>query len=193
MPARHTKRHAFIISFNMPDGSVVEQKQFAKVRTPRSAIEVTLTGADVLKSIQVHGVGNTMTCSMAMCVNRLRSAFPHPVPPHGFIDWQYRTCYVVSKVDKRTKLPTECYRYLHNSKVAHINDTVGGQQELLKMVREAGGSITIRLSPRRRIDATKKGGTGRKTGSRSTVVGRSTGAHARKAFANLGLIPAQVR
>ena len=191
MPTAKKLRHPFTISFTMPDGTVVDQKQFAKVKTPRSAVEVTLTEADVLKSIAAQGAGNSMTCSMAMCVNRLRSSFPHPVPPHGFIEWQYRTAFVVSKVDRRTKMPIECYRYLHNSDIAHINDTPACQQQLLRMVRAAGGEITIRLSPRRRNDTTNLGGTGRRTGQRSTVLGRTTGAKARRAFANLGLAAAQ--
>lgn len=161
----------------------------AKVRTPSRAVTLTVTEADVLKSMKLKGVGNTQNCTMSVCCQRHENEFNHPVGAN-IIDWQYRTAYVVSKFNK-DGLPSECYRYLHNSKIAHLNDTVGGQKKLLEMIREQG-DITVVLSPRRRNDVNKKGGSGKRDGSRSTSLSGATGAKLRYATAYPGLTPPPV-
>lgn len=108
------------------------------------SVDITLTDEHVLKAIRLKGVGDTRNCSMALCTVAHKDDFNHPVV--GIIDWTYRRSAIVTKMSKKTGLPTHCVVYAHNSKIAQLNDTRGGQQKLLEMIRR-DGPITVRLHP----------------------------------------------
>jgi hypothetical protein len=132
-------RHCF--SFKM-QGQTELIKAWAKVKDAKSSVELVVTADHVRDSLKRHGVGNTSECTMAICARRSASKFAHPV--EGYIDWQYRRCFVVSKL--KDGWPHECYVYEHNNEIAHLNDSKDGQKLLLKMI-EADGPITVRMHP----------------------------------------------
>jgi hypothetical protein len=118
---------------------------WTKARYATKEVTLQLTADHVRKSMSLGGVGNTQTCSMAVCAKSQAYAFPHPV--EGYVDWTYRRAYVVTKISKKTGMPTHCVVYSHDSKIAHLNDSQGGQEALLKMIEENGGVIEITLKP----------------------------------------------
>lgn len=180
---RKSPRHAFI--FKTHGGGQITA--WAKVRRPKKAVLLELKASDVQASMMLGGVGNTQTCTMAVCAKRQADAFPHAV--EGYIDWQYSRAYVVTKINKVTGLPCECVVYKHQDRVAQINDSKGGQKKLLDDLLRNGDRI-IRLYPPPK--QTKKPGVarGRKTGERSPRIG-SVGARLRFAVAELGGVPSK--
>jgi hypothetical protein len=134
-------RHSFRFKI---EGQTKPLTAKAKVRRATKEVQLILTASDVRQSIKMKGGGNTQTCSMAVCAKRQADAFSHAVD--GYIDWQYRTAFVVSKVSKQTGMPIECVAYEHKDKIAKLNDTKGGQQKLLKEL-EAKGERVVRLLP----------------------------------------------
>ena len=177
-------RHAF--RFIVPGEDGDKDKVFTAWATVTAAIKsvkLVLTAADVRRSMKLKGVGNTQTCSMAVCAKRMADRFPHPV--EGYIDWQYSRAYVVSKVSKVTGLPSACVVYLHNDTIAKLNDTRGGQQKLLADL-EANGDRAVLLRPARvRGPVTQRKPTGKVDGSRSSRPA-AHGAKLRFAFSQLG-------
>jgi hypothetical protein len=117
-------------------------ESWAKVKDARFPVQLTVTPEDVRNSMKLNGVGNTRTCTMALCAKRSEAQFAHPV--EGYIDWQYRTCFVVTKL--KDGWPSECVAYAHDNQIAHLNDSKGGQKILLAKL-EAEGPITVRLRP----------------------------------------------
>ncbi|SRR5580765_19969 len=184
-PTRSFPRHPFRFRIEGDEGETKIFTAWAKIRFTRKPVTLTLTAADVRKSIAAKGIGNTQTCSMAMCAKRLADEFDHPV--EGYIDWQYRTAQVVSRIDRETGLPSECVPYVHNNGVAHLNDTKGGQKKLLKIL-ERDGPMKIKLIPRKpRHGEAKRGAPeGRRDGSRTPRPIASQGAKLRFAMAKLG-------
>jgi hypothetical protein len=173
-PPRHTFR------FKIQAGEGERTKTLvakATVRRATKPVDLILTADDVRRSIRMKGVGNTQTCSMAVCAKRQASAFPHPV--EGYIDWQYRTAFVVSKVSKATGLPVACVAYDHHDKIAKLNDSKDGQQKLLAQL-EARGDRVIRLLPIKKREDRPKKSAGKRDGSRSS---RSSGVGAKLRFA----------
>lgn len=137
------KRHAFRFKIRGGDGekrSLISS--WAKVRDARSPVTITLTADMVRKSIALKGVGNTQTCSMAICAKAHKNSFSHNVEP--YIDWTYTRCWVASKTVNG--LPTECFVYGHGSEIAQLNDTVGGQKKLLANI-ENNGPMVVTLKP----------------------------------------------
>lgn len=180
---RNPPRHTFVFKIHAGEGEKTKiLKAKAKVRRALKAVDLFLTAADVRRSIKLKGVGNTQTCSMAVCAKRQADAFPHPV--EGYIDWQYRTAFVVSKVSKTTGLPVECFAYEHHDKIAKLNDSKGGQVKLLAQL-EAEGDRVIRLLPIRKRPGRPNKPQGRQDGSRSTRPS-GVGAKLRFAVAQLG-------
>lgn len=173
-------RHAFRFKVTTNEGQEQVLKAWAKVRKARTQVNLTLIAADVRRSMQLGGVGNTQTCSMAVCAKRHK--FPHPV--EGYIDWQYSMAYVVSKVSKATGMPVECYAYRHEDSIAKLNDTKGGQQKLLKELETKGDRI-IRLYPPQKKRNRPGRPAGQRDGSRSSRPA-GAGAKLRFAMANLG-------
>lgn len=180
---RKPPRHAFKFKVRSGDGEksrIITAK--ADVRRATKKVELILTAADVRRSIMLKGVGNTQTCSMAVCAKRQASAFSHPV--EGYIDWQYRTAFVVSKVSKETGLPVACVAYSHKDSIAKLNDTKGGQEKLLAQL-EAEGDRVIRLHPIKMRKARPGRRAGNRTGSHSSRPA-AVGAKLRFAVAQLG-------
>jgi hypothetical protein len=93
-------------------------------RPATKKVKLTLTAEHVRRSMKLHGVGNTQTCSMAVCAKEQAEQFPHPV--HGYIDWQYSRAYVVTKVSKAHGMPTACVVYTHTDDIAKLNDSKNG-------------------------------------------------------------------
>lgn len=180
---RRTNRHPF--KFKVKTNNGVEQvlASWAKVVRATKTVELTLTAADVRRSISLGGIGNTQTCSMAVCAKREEQKFPHPV--EGYIDWQYSRAYVVTKVSKETGMPIACVVYMHNDDIAKLNDSKGGQQKLLKDLEENGDRV-IRLKPVKKDHGRNPGRPrGRRDGSRSSRPA-AMGAKLRFAMAQLG-------
>jgi hypothetical protein len=182
---RKSPRHAFKFTILNEDGSTQTLIAWAKVKPAKLPVDLELNPDDVRRSMRLKGVGNTQTCSMAVCAKRQADRFPHPV--EGYIDWQYARAYVVTKLDKRTRLPSECVAYRHSDDIAKLNDTSGGQLKLLESL-EKNGSRVISLRPpdRPRIRLPGKP-IGRKTGDRTSRPA-AVGAKLRFAVAQLGLV-----
>jgi hypothetical protein len=177
-------RHAFRFKLADDDNQVITS--WAKVKIPKQVVELVLKPEHVRASKKKGGVGNTQTCSMALCAKAHQESFPHPV--EGYVDWQYRRAYVVSKVGRETGMPTECYVYDHNDRVAHLNDSKGGQDKLLTMLGNKG-EITVRLRPPRQDAARPGRPEGRNTGARSQPKSLGVGARRRFAVAFAGGVP----
>lgn len=142
---RATPRHAFKFKVQADEDEKPHiQTVWAKVIKARKPVTLHLKAEDIRRSIKLKGIGNTQTCAMACCAKRSANSFPHPV--EGYIDWQYRTAYVVSKLHKDTGMIAECVAYTHNDEIAKLNDTLGGQQRLLAQLEKYGDRV-IRLRP----------------------------------------------
>lgn len=187
MKKKGLHRHTF--RFKIPSTVTGKEQTLvarAKVKIPSQPVQLMLKADHVRRSIKLKGVGNTATCSMAVCTIDQKDRFPHPVA--GFIDWQYSRAYVVSKV--RDGLPVECYVYGHNDEIAKLNDTKGGQKKLLKELEQKGDRI-IYLTPRRGYRGVQPNKpTGNKDGSRSPREHNLRGAKLRFAVAQLGGVAA---
>ena len=180
---RKHPRHAFHFRVEGVNGSRTV-KAWADVKPGRKKVELPLTAAHVRKSITKDGIGNTQTCSMAVCALDHAESFPHKIEG-GYVDWTYGRAFVSSRVNKKTLLPNQCYVYEHRDEIARLNDTPGGQQKLLKLLEDEGPR-TITLFPMRVRSAKGRPGSaaGRKaTGARSPVL---RGAKLRAAVAHLG-------
>lgn len=178
-------RHPFLYELHFPaNGKRVVKKAMAKVRYSYKPVTLVLTADMVRRSMKLKGVGNTSTCSMAICAGQHADKFPHKV--EGYIDWNYCRAFIVSKLD-RAGLPSECYAYEHTDAVAKLNDTAGGQRKLLEMIKR-DGPITIELKPYRQRSTKGRPGSGRGvTGARRKVQGK--GARLRYAVAQFGAAP----
>jgi len=166
----------------MPNGKIATI--WAHVIPAKSDVYLPLRADHVRKSIELGGVGNTQTCAMAVCAARESHCFPHPV--EGTIDWFYSRAYVVSAVDKNG-LPSKCYEYRHNDKVAQLNDTKGGQKRLLADLEANGGERVVHLLPVKlgaAHRASKANRSSSRDGSRTRTVAR--GAALRFAVAEAG-------
>lgn len=134
---RKSPRHPFRFKIQLDEHEPPQVVTiWATVKKATKPVQLILTAADVRRSMKLRGVGNTATCSMAVCAKRQAKAFPHPVA--GYIDWQYRTAYVVTKLDKKTGFPSECVVYDHADEIARLNDSPGGQQKLLERLEQQG-------------------------------------------------------
>lgn len=176
-------RHPFLYKVRLPDSSTIIKKAMARVIRSKKPATLALTEDHVLRSMKLKGVGNTATCSVAICTYDHASTFKHPVV--GFTDWTYCRCFVASKLD-RQGLPCECYAYEHFDEIAKLNDTKNGQRRLLARIRKHG-PITIELRPyRQRSEEGRSGRSRKSTGARAQRVG----ANLRYAVAQLGVLPA---
>jgi hypothetical protein len=187
-PNRAAPRHKFLFKVMAASGKPKLLKPvWAKVKKARRSVTLVLTADDVRRSMGLHGVGNTQTCSMAVCAYRNRAAFDHPV--EGYIDWQYSRAYVVSKVSRKTGFPSECVVYKHNDDIARMNDTPGGQRQLLMLLVEMGDrSIVLHpVTSRKGEDPTHRP-MGKSTGKRSPRPA-AVGAKLRFAMAMGGAAP----
>ena len=184
---RKSPRHTFRFKVG-GDGEKERLIEYpAVVRRAKQPVELTLTADDVRRSMSLDGNGNTSTCTMALCAKRQKEVFPHRV--EGYIDWQYRTAYVVSKLGK-DGLPKECVAYSHNDQIAQLNDSPGGQRKLLKQLTVEGErTITLLPMPKRYDEPHSLGKVkGRSDGSR-TGRPHGTGARLRYAMAHVGGVP----
>ncbi len=174
-PPRHTFRFKL-------DGASELITARATVKRAKKPVKLTLTAEDVKSSMALKGVGNTQTCSMAVCAKRQADAFPHKV--EGFIDWQYSRAFVVSKINRETGLPSECFVYRHQNNIAKLNDSKGGQKKLLAEL-EAEGPRVIRLSEVKTHVRKSGRPSGKRDGSRAPRP-TAMGAKLRFAVAQLG-------
>jgi hypothetical protein len=182
---RAPKRHAFRFKVS-ETGTVLVA--WANVRKASKKVVLNLTADDVRRSMRLGGVGNTQTCSMAVCAKRQASQFPHKV--EGYIDWQYRRAYVVTRVSKKTGLPVECVVYEHRDKIAQLNDSKGGQQKLLKELEANGDRSISLLPPLQRTYPPNRPHNGNRTGKNSSKpVSLGHGAKLRFAVAMAGGVP----
>lgn len=114
------------------------------VKYADQGVDLLLDVPDVERSIELKGVGDTATCSMAVCVTRHAPVFDrHGVT--GDVDWTYTRAAIVSKTDKEG-MPSECVVYGHNSDIAKYQDNAAGQQRLLALLQQ-DGPMHIRLLP----------------------------------------------
>lgn len=187
MRTNRRHRHCFRFRIIGVDGKPQVIEAWAKIILAKSPVKLDLAAEHVRRSIKLKGIGNTQTCSMAVCSIAQKDRFPHPVM--GFIDWQYSRAFVVTKIG-RDGLPSECVEYSHSDDIAKLNDTKGGQKKLLVEL-EAKGDRTIHLRPTR--DQTKNPGyrkntgpKGRSDGSRKPSIHTSRGGKLRFAIAQLG-------
>ena len=175
-------KHTFLYRWEDPSGKLRVIKARAKVRNATRAVTLDVKPEHVLKSIRRNGVGDTANCSMAICAVDNANAFPHSV--EGHIDWTYTRAFVVSKVDKRTGLPTECVVYDHHDDIARLNDFKNGQQKLLRQLQEEG-TRQITLTPKRMRSKVGRPGGGRKKVGTRDIEQRLRGGKLRYAVAQL--------
>jgi hypothetical protein len=183
MAKTREKRHAFRFKI-VPGGKIMTV--WAKVLIPRCDVDVPLKAEHVRESIKLKGVGNTQTCTMAVCARREAASFPHKV--EGYIDWYYERAWVVSRLDQNG-WPCECYVYAHNDNIGRLNDTPAGQRKLLAQLVAEGGERIIHLSvPPRSTGRSHSGRQGsRNDGSRTRRHLRGT--KLRWAVAGMGVNP----
>lgn len=106
-------------------------------------VSADLTADHVRESIRLKGVGDTQTCSMAICCTSQAGRFPHRVT--GDVEWYYSRAFVGSKLDA-DGFVAECYVYGHHDNIAKFQDTKAGQQKLLaELLRD--GDRTVNLMP----------------------------------------------
>jgi hypothetical protein len=183
-------RHPFLYTVELPDGTVVTKTKMARVVKAKKPVWITLTAEHVERSIRLKGVGNTATCSAAICTYAHKAAFPHPVV--GYTDWTYSRAYVVSKLDDKG-LPDECYCYEHDDEIARLNDSKDGQRQLLVRLRKSG-SITILLRPyRQRSEEGRSGRNRRGSGVRTNRTGANLRVTASLKTGALAPLPEPVR
>lgn len=179
------KRHAFRFKIKV-SGKI--HTCWAKVRPAKRDVFLPLKPEHVREAIKQHGVGNTQTCSMAVCAQKNQECFPHAV--EGTIDWFYQRAFIVSRANK-DGMPSECYVYAHSDQIGRLNDTNGGQKKLLAEL-EAVGERVIHLRPviRKKSQRGANRPEGRRDGSR-TKVGhlQQRGAKLRFAIAQMGAVP----
>ncbi len=178
--------HKFRFKVLTVDGQTRTLIANTKVKKGKKKVEIMLKAEHIEKALDVKGFGNTENCMMAICAKD--NKFPHPVD--GYIDWQYATCFVVSKVSKQTGLPSECYVYKHNCKNAQHFDKFTRDPAskkiilgLLEELKEKGPIKVTLLPPTDRKP--RKQPKGKITGVRAKT--SSTGAHLRFAVAHPGL------
>jgi len=175
-------RHPF--HFKVEPGAKVFTA-WARVRVPTTDVTLPLKVEHVRESIRLKGIGNTATCSMAVCARREAECFPHPV--EGYIDWFYKRAFVVSRLDKNG-MPCECYVYAHKDGIGKLNDTKGGQQKLLAQLEiDDDRLIVLRVPPPSIGKDRIKRPTGRKDGKKRL---QPRGAKLRFAAAQMGGVPA---
>lgn len=158
-----TNRHAFRFKATIGDESHVFTT-WAKVKRATQKVVLTLTEADVSRALAFDGKGNSQECAMAVCAKRQRDKFPHPV--EGYIDWNYNSAHVVTRVNKDGQ-PTHCVGYRHFDKIAKLFDTDAGLKKLKAELR-AKGPRDITLHPSVRAKQYAGAPTGKKTGERSS-------------------------
>ena len=182
-PKGTRNRHAFRFKVGPKDDPKIITC-WAKVIRARASVFLPLRADHVRRSIKLEGVGNTQTCSMAVCATQERNCFPHRV--EGYIEWFYKRAYVVSGLDKNG-LPSECYIYQHSDGIAQMNDTKFGQKKLLAEL-ETGADRIIHLRPTQVYVPGSRPGIplGRRYGSRTKVQPR--GAKLRFAVAQMGAV-----
>lgn len=174
-PKKLTKKHHFkrwqdVLTEGNELLKMEAEPDKAVVLNPLRLIDVEVTLEDALTSMRLNGAGNSRLCPWAIALGRIRGQLGHPYI--GVCDVQRDTVYVGSKMTKKGKV-TECYRYRLSGdamkKLISLNDRPDGPAKVAAFLRKHG-SQHGRLLPRTRRDWTKKGGTGRTDGSRSTVI-----------------------
>lgn len=158
--------HRFEFHMELPDGKMHSFHYKAKVKTPSRSVKVPLKAKYAEEAIRNDGCGNSQRCAMSTAIAHNADLFPHAVL--GIVDFHKRTCFVASKATKDGRI-TECYRYLHSDNIADRNDK---PYELKKLAAElrAQGDQVVTLSPRlRERERTKRDGTGKRTGERSSL------------------------
>ena len=183
---RRQQRHAFRFKVGS-EGKIITC--WATVVEAKRDVFLPLKVEHVREFIRLNGVGNTQTCSMAVCAKHNADCFPHKV--EGYIDWFDSRAFVVSRLNKNG-LPSACYAYAHSDGIGRTNDTAGGQRKLLDELEKAGGERVIHLRPIRRIPTHKIPRSGRRDGSRTKAKTQTQvrGAKLRFAVAALGGVPA---
>jgi hypothetical protein len=180
-------RHPFLYYYTDTNGRRHTYKAWARVKHPSREVAIVLKPEHVRKSIRLEGVGDTAKCSMAICAADHAEAFPHPV--EGHIDWTYTRAFIVSKLSRKTGLPSECYVYDHTDGIARMNDTPGGQQRLLRVLKRDGKRVIV-LKPKRIRSRPGRSGRNRPTTGRRDPEHRLRGAKLRYAVASRGRIEA---
>lgn len=109
---RKSPRHAF--KFDVQTGNSNKPRRLstlANVIAAKKPVKIVLTADHVRRSIELDGCGNLATCAMSVSgCSQADGTFPHNV--EGYIDWCYKTAYIVSKIDK-TGMPIVCVKYAH--------------------------------------------------------------------------------
>jgi hypothetical protein len=180
---RKPSRHTFRYKIKTKGEKDREIRHKCKVVRAKKPVSLILTEEDVLRSIELHGHGNCQTCAMACSAKRQPEKFPHAFA--GLLDWSYSKAHIVSKLDKKTGLPSECYAYEHHDNIAKLFDTMAGLKKLLKRLRDEG-PITVNLRPI--AYRPREGGRprGNYDGSRAPRVASLQGARGRAVMAQLG-------
>jgi hypothetical protein len=181
--ARKSPRHTW--HFNIV-GSSQKQEVLSRVLNGRVPVVLGLTEEYVRRALDQDGQGNTQLCAGTVCTSEHRSLFPHPVV--GYTDWQDTVVFVASKLKRGW--PSECFRYSHRDKIAKQFDTASGCRRLIARIRQAGGTLVIRLMPYKPYKQTQPvRPRGRRTGARSQSTSQLYGANLRSARVERGLAP----
>src|SRR5215468_7637029 len=160
-------RHAFRFKIEGQDEPFVV---WTKAINARSRVELMLTAADVRRALELRGMNNTQKCAGAICAKRQKHLFSHPV--EGYVDWQYRRAYVVSRT--KNGMPSVCVVYGHHDDTAQMFDKEETMRKLLRDL-EMNGPRKITLLPPPRHKSQK--GVDRPMGKRDgTRVSRPHGA-----------------
>jgi hypothetical protein len=187
MATRKTRQHQHAFRFKIESTGDIFVA-WAKVIEPKADVFLPLKTEHVRESMRLKGVGNTQTCSMAVCALREKDNFSHAV--EGYIDWTYTRAWVVSRRDRKTGMPSVCYVYDHSDSIGRLNDTRGGQKKLLAELEAEGGERIIHLKvPSKSTNKNLRvPASGRRDSTRTKIQPR--GAKQRFAVAQAGAVPA---
>lgn len=181
-------RHPFRFMVLGIDGKLRTITAWARVKKAKKEVPLDLDAVHIRKAIRKEGFGNTQTCMMAVCTNSQADRFPHPV--EGLIDWQYRSAFVCTHVDKNG-FPSQCVVYEHRNMFARHFDKFRDSKKSMRIIKQLlrkldrEGPMQIILYPPK-PKAPRIVPQGKYTGERSRRL-MSTGAHRRFAIANPGL------
>ena len=177
-PRKMPYKHNFPIRRTHPiSGTITMENQPHKVFVPTEIVTLLLTEHAVKRSKELHGRGNSQTCSGSLCVYQQRDCFTHPVT--GVTDFLYSRVFIQSDDKKK-----ECYGYMHSAPwFPKLNDQKGGHDKLLAKLKENKGPLSIVLRP---IEYQPPAPHGNRTGTRPRRSARKRGTHLRAAVGTYG-------
>lgn len=117
-----------------------------KVIWPENEIQLDLTEADVLLAHSKGGEGDTRHCAVACLIKRQAAKFM-PYAVNGVVEFMDSRAFV--GIGSPGHYPKKALRYEHSCGWLTEMFDRQGYKELIKRIKEAGGTLTVTLRPYR--------------------------------------------